>query len=552
MVEIIRTEVLHELNLNAHDCLSTYCGLDVLNTLDLYHTIAPQLDAHTAKIYNFSKSLQGPVISMMLRGIKIDDAVRRRTLHELRVRKNRYETIINQFADAVWDRPLNVESPQQMKDFFYKAMQVPEQKSRKGNKYVVSADREALEKISAYFYCTPIVTVILALRDVLGEIEVCERSVHDDGRMRCSFNIAGTVSGRFSSSKDIEGKGSNLQNVKGPLRDMFIADEGQKLGYVDLEQAESRAVGLLSKIYCGDPTYLNSCLEGDLHTLVCKMVWPELPWTGDNGADKKVAETPYYGHYSFRDLSKRAGHLSNYGGSPNVMATALKIPRDVAADFQEKYFAAFPGIREWHRWVISELKAHGTLTTPFLRRRRFFGRPDDHKTINEAISYTPQSMIGDMLNSAMLAFWRKTYEGLPAELLIQVHDAIVIQFPEQYEDQVIQETINCLQTPLAGYEDFSIPSDAVTGWNWGKATKAYRPGIAYKKGEKVHFLNESKLFTFTRSVGADELVSPSSNALRKTNSNKNTDGCSSWKLGGDGRKRSPPLIWTTPSIKDIL
>jgi hypothetical protein len=283
------------------------------------------------------------------------------------------------------------------------------------------------------------------------------------------------------------------------------------------------------------------------------MVWPELPWTGDNKKDKAVAETPYYGHYSFRDLAKRAGHLSNYGGSPNVMATALKIPRDVATEFQAKYFMAFPGIKEWHRWLISELKSHGTLTTPFLRRRRFFGRPEDHKTVNEAISYTPQSLIGDMLNSAMLAFWRKTKQGLPAELLIQVHDAIVIQFPERYEDEVISETIKCLETPLAGYEDFSIPSDAVSGWNWGKATKGFKPGVPYRKGDKVHFAHEDKLFSFTRSVGSDEVVRTSdATMLKRTHLNKNLDGCSGWKPGGDGRKRHPPLIWTPPTLKELL
>lgn len=552
MVEIIATEEIRHLTLSPDANFSAYNGLDVLNTLDLYNELKTLREPVVDKTYAFSKALQGPVIDMMLTGVKIDLARRNEALHYLRLTQFRYQEIINAFSDAVCGQPLNVESPQQMKDFFYKTMGIPEVKTRKGREFKVSADKEALEKIAQYFYARPIVTMILALREINGEIEVLERKVSSDGRMRCSFNIAGTITGRFSSSKDISGEGANLQNIKGPLRDVFIADEGQKLGYIDLEQAESRLVGLMAKSICNDSTYLDSCLAGDLHTTVCKMVWPELPWTGDASSDKKVAETPYFGHYSFRDMSKRGGHLSNYNGSPGVMAIALKIPQHVAEEFQTKYFSQFPGIKEWHRWVATQLRTNGFLLTPFGRKRCFFARTEENKTLSEAISYAPQSCIADMLNDGMLRFWRKLRNGLPGQLLIQVHDAVVIQAPEESFDETVAECISCLEAPLEGADGFFIPSDAQSGWNWGKATSPYVPGKAYKKGEKFHFENHSKLFKTLCTVESGTILDAKSPAVAATLLWKNPGGMQAWKPNDKSRSRPPQTQFTAPTLSELL
>ena len=86
---------------------------------------------------------------------------------------------------------------------------------------------------------------------------------------------------------------------------MFVADPGFKICGIDLEQAESREVGWLSGIICGDWSYLDACYSGDLHTLVARTAWPELPWTDDAKLDRAVADTPFYRHLTYRDMAKK-------------------------------------------------------------------------------------------------------------------------------------------------------------------------------------------------------------------------------------------------------
>jgi DNA polymerase I-like protein with 3'-5' exonuclease and polymerase domains len=120
---------------------------------------------------------------------------------------------------------------------------------------------------------------ILALRDIAKKIGVLKTSIDPDGRMRTSYNIAGTTTGRFSSSLSDFGTGGNLQNLEERLRRPFVADPGMKFAYIDLEQAESRLVGAIEWNLFGDGRYLDACESGDLHTSVCRLAWTELPWT---------------------------------------------------------------------------------------------------------------------------------------------------------------------------------------------------------------------------------------------------------------------------------
>src|SRR5215467_12315958 len=93
--------------------------------------------------------------------------------------------------------------------------------------------------------------------------------IDHDGRMRTSYNIAGTNSGRFSSSLSEFGTGGNLQNIEEGLRSVFIADDGMKLANFDAEQGESRIVGAIEWCLFHDGKYLDVCESEDIHTIVC-------------------------------------------------------------------------------------------------------------------------------------------------------------------------------------------------------------------------------------------------------------------------------------------
>jgi DNA polymerase I-like protein with 3'-5' exonuclease and polymerase domains len=303
--------------------------------------------------------------------------------------------------------------------------------------------------------------------------------------MRTSYNVAGTETGRFSSSTNAFGSGTNLQNITASLRKMFVADTGYKLCGIDLEQAESREVGWLSGTICGDWRYLDACYSGDLHTLVARAAWPGLDWTGDPKSDRRVADTPFYRNLTYRDMAKKLGHGSNYYGQPPTMARHAKLPVPVVADFQRRYFAQFPGLPKWHRWVAQQLQTTNRLITPFGRERTFFGRANDDSTLREAIAFSPQSATADRLNLILWRVWRYMPE---VQLLAQVHDALYFQYPEHLdEEEIISKALSHFDLTLhheSGHK-LIVPGEAKVGWNWGNFDPQTNPdGLAKWKGKK--------------------------------------------------------------------
>ena len=597
-----------------------YNGLDTMVTLEVLGELTSLTNA-PPEIYNFERALQAPAMDMMLRGFLVDQYARAEGAAKLRSEIAQLEHNLNLMAYAVWGKPLNPRSPLQLQQFFYGAMRLPEQWTSKKGVKKLSTDRETLEKLEQFFHAMPVVATILAIRERTKLLEVLDTEIDPDGRFRASYNIAGTETGRWSSSSNAFGTGRNAQNITADLRHIFIADPGWKLCGIDLEQAESREVGWQCGVLFDDWSYLDACYSGDLHTTVCRMTWTELPWTGDKAADRKIAEQPFYRHYTYRDMAKKLGHgcvpadhqvltdegwvsiaempkrimawdpnigqhmvdvehwtefdntargpgyhlaggcsrgainlvataghrvplmslgksnfldestmaglyrlrntnvysglgvpcgngdivplsalsirsielntqvycptvpsswfmvrhkrrvfvtgNSNYYGQPFTMARHAKIPVDFARHFQERYFAAFPGIPRWHRWTAEQLQRTAKITTPWGRTRTFFGRQGDDATLREAIAYCPQSSTGDRLNLALWRVWRTM--GSRIRLMAQVHDALYFQYRESdNEADVIATALGLIETPMehSGHR-LVVPGEAKIGWNWG-------------------------------------------------------------------------------------
>jgi DNA polymerase-1 len=462
-----------------------YNGLDCCLTLEIFNSIRQQ-NNQDPQVYDFARAMQAPALEMMLRGFKIDQYERAKGQDLLREKIVRYQDLLNTLAAAVWGKGLNPRSPLQLQQFFYQALGIPEQWiSQKGEKKL-SMNREALEKIELYMHARPVVTCILAIRDFAKELETLTAEVDPDGRMRTSYNIVGTETGRWSSSQSATGTGLNAQNVKRKLRKMFVADKGWKLCGIDLEQAESREVGWLCGILFNEWSYLDACLSGDLHTTTCRLIWPDLPWTGDIKKDKPIAEQIFYREYSYRDMSKRGGHGSNYYGTPYTMARHLKVTKKLMEDFQLNYFTAFPGIPKYHQWTAQQLQTVHKITTVFGRERHFFGRPNDDTTLREAIAFSPQSATGDRLNLALYRIWSKMRGRI--RVLAQVHDALYFLFREDdNEAEVVSEALGYIDTPILDLKSgrkYTVPGEAKTGWNWADYDEKNNPdGLKKFKGE---------------------------------------------------------------------
>jgi DNA polymerase I len=476
-LRIIRTDTLEPtspLTRNEQDWV--YNGLDVCVTFEIVDALLDQLDNVSRATYERSLALQGPILEMSTRGLRVD---RQRRDEVLAMYRRNIQLVSEQLNEILRDGigiDLNWRSPAQLKKLFYEVLGLPVIRKRNANGIMApTTGRDALEQMQSYMVAEPICLHLLFLRDCDKKRMFLETGIDPDGRMRSSFNIAGTNTGRLASSMSDMGTGTNLQNVDRDLRSVFIADPGMKFGNLDLEQADARNVGALCWTYFVEkhgPTfaggYLDACESGDLHTATCKLAWTNLPWTGDTKGDRAIADILAYRQDSYRQLAKKLGHGTNYYGKPRTMAKHTKTAVELIEDFQKRYFAGFPCIKEWHEHIKAMLKDEGQITTLFGRRRCFFGRPTEDSTLREAIAYAPQSMTADEINEGMLNLFRTNR----VQLLVQVHDSLLFQYPEEEEDEIIPMALEKLRVPLvlARGREFAVPVDAKTGWNWGDTT----------------------------------------------------------------------------------
>ena len=500
-MNIVKNTEINKIDLNSEQTEWVYCALDCTLTHEIWGKIFPEFDGLTKKTYLFELDSLQPAMDMMLRGLRVNEE----TVHEkkklLKERRLKLKRMLDLFAQAVWEKDLNHNSPIQLKKVLYEYLGLPPVVSYKGGKQKISTDRAALEQLGEFYpRAKPFCHTILALRDITKQESVLESKRDEDGRIRCSYNVAGTETGRWSSSESPWRTGTNLQNVTKELRSIFIPDEGKVMFYADLEQAESRVTAYVA----GDKDYINACESTDLHTEVVKMVWPNLGWSHDPVQDRELADKPYYLHFTYRDMCKRAGHGTNYGMSAHALAKHLKIKLSHATRFQLLYYGgviplaslqrwhkqdnkggfqelidggelmgtlvkikgAFPGIRTWHAEVSNELKQTGCLITPMGRRRQFWDRLTDNSTLRQAIAYVPQSTIGDLLNLGLLKVWQNLrHSGL--DILGQVHDAILGQCYINKVDTLMPEVLKQMNNPLMiKGREMIIPSSVEVGNTW--------------------------------------------------------------------------------------
>lgn len=452
-----------------HKKLQVYNGLDNCVTREVHDRLNELLEKSPAGqlIYQFEKALQAPALEMSLRGILTDEKARSYAITDLRKRIEHIDGILQEYAQAVWDKPLNPRSPKQLKDFFYVRMGLPEQKAPTKGVWQVSTNRDALEKLSAYFHAEPIVNAILKIKDLGAKLAVLETEIDGDGRLRFTTNLAGTETGRWSTSKSAMGSGRSVQNITEELRHVFVADPGWKMAYPDLEQAESFALAWVCWLWFGASKYLDACEAGDLHTEVAKLVWPSLGWTGNLKKDRALADTLFYRTFSYRDLAKRGGHGTNYYGKPPTVARHLKVATAIIEEFQFAYFDAFPELRLYHTEVARLINLNQVITTPLGRERQYFGNPGNDTTLREAIASIPQSMVADLVNLAVWRIWHKLRPRV--RLLAQEHDAILMLYREEEEKEILPLILKELATPFYHRgRTMTIPSDLAVGWNWMK------------------------------------------------------------------------------------
>jgi len=426
---------------NSLDCMITYeCALKIKDELIEFRTWA---------VYkNIVHPILGILLDMELKGLKVDLAKKHLAT------ASAVEEI--KLLQAKWDKAvghaLNVNSPKMMAEFLYEDLGLPPQYNRKTGK--VTTNVKALHRLAAK-YPSIIFDFIERLRKVRKVYSTyLTATVDRDDRVRCSYVLYGTESGRLASKMSRFGSGMNLQNVpKGICREMIIPDEGYMFISADLSQAEMRVVAWLAN----DNVLIDAFNSGrDVFKVVAGIIF-----------DVKVEDvTPEQ-----RQLAKHISHACNYGMGPMTLSEISGLS---FADSKEKlnsYHINFPRIRMWQMEIEAKLRKVRMLETPMGRRRTFFGRWNN-ALLREAYSYIPQSTVSDVILTGMVELNRR----LPyvCSILLNIHDEIVIQMPRKgdiFVEEIEALMVDCMTVPIQINDRIlRIPVKTKHGYNWNEVS----------------------------------------------------------------------------------
>lgn len=418
--------------------------------------------------FNFVHKLIEPLQEIGDRGILIDT----RFQQDMR-RQINAELIEAQIKlDAIAGHPLNVNSPKQMVKFLYEelpnAKQTKSRKKKGSTEYEegLTTDEATIDKLNRQAP-NPAYDLILELRGKRKLLSTyIEAAVDTDGRLRTTYKVTGTKSGRLSSSSTIFGIGLNVQNVPpGPARRMFISDPGTTFIQGDLSQAEARVVAYLAE----EERLINVFKSGgDIHKQNAAIIFQK--------SVNDVAPTE-------RQLAKKIVHASNYGMGPRRFREVcweelgVELTESEAKKLQRAYFLQFPRIERWHLEVQQQLNRNRTLTTPYGRKRIFFGFYGD-ELFKEAYSYIPQSTIADHLNMALLDLYQR-FKASPGEgacIVMQIHDSLTVQCLDDRTASTVETMDYFMNRPVTiRGQECTIPVDYKTGKNWEELKKWEKP-----------------------------------------------------------------------------
>lgn len=435
----------------------TYNCKDCVITFEVDEEEQRSVDALNLRpVHDFQQSLILPVLRTMNKGIRIDHARKSAFAMELSDEIAQREQWL---IDAL-GFPVNIKSPVQMQDLFFQILgQKPTFNRKTGT---VSCDDESLRKLADREpILLPLVRKISELRSLGVFLSTFVNAPVDiDGRMRCSFNIAGTETYRFSSSKNAFGSGLNLQNIpKGGeaaeedglslpnVRSLFIPDPGHTFFDIDLASADLRIVVWESD----EPTFKAMIREGlDPYTEIAKEFYH------DPSITKKDPR---------RQTFKSFAHGTNYLGTAKGLAERLGLGVHQAEQTQKWYFERFPKIKKWQDDLKDQVLKRRMVQNVFGNRCYFFDRIEG-TIFNQAAAWIPQSSVACLINRAYVAIDRELPE---VDILLQVHDSLAGQFPSHFGDLMTRKIVALaeIELPYPG-DPLIIPVGVKTSTkSWG-------------------------------------------------------------------------------------
>jgi DNA polymerase-1 len=431
-----------------------YAAEDAEVTLCLHRALWPKLESvpALARLYEEIEQPLVPVLARMERqGVLIDREL-------LRAQSSRFAAQLQdllQQARREAGHDLNVDSPKQLQQVLFEKLGLPV--LRKTPTGQPSTAEDVLEELAASYPLPRIVLDYRALAKLKSTYtdKLPEQINSGTGRIHTSYNQAVAQTGRLSSVDP------NLQNIpiRRPegrrIRQAFIAPPGHVLLAADYSQIELRIMAHLS----GDEGLLAAFAEDrDVHQATAAEVFG-VPLLKVSADQRRAAKTINFGLI--------------YGMSPFGLARQLGIERGAANSYVERYFQRYPGVRRFMDDTRKQARERGFVETVYGRRLYLpdirSGNAQTRQYAERAAINAPmQGTAADIIKRAMIAVdaWC-TREDVPARLIMQVHDELVLEVRSDAVERV-KEVVREKMTSAA---ELRVPLrvDVGTGANWDEA-----------------------------------------------------------------------------------
>lgn len=439
---------------NCLDCLTTWRIPDGM----VKHAQALETETHYRTVVH---PCIMPAIRMQNRGIRCDHEFREKEIEFLRKRERE---LLEELAGHTGPG-FNPNSPKQVIAYLYDDLGLKPKKSRSTGK--PTSDEEALLQLmkeNPKLEELPLIIMCRHITKLVGTY--LEAKMEEDGRLHTSWNVAGTITGRWSSSQCAWREGLNFQNVPYYERQMFVPDEGKVMIYADFAQAESRIVAMLAK----EEGQLKVFREGgDIHRVNASAALGK--------PEEEITKNERY-------AVKQVGHAANYDAKARTISITMdkklrgKKIKDAVRDpsalerqgivyntkeaqrVRNAYFARWMRIKMWQREVSDRLRKTRRIRNRFGRLRIFFGKWND-RLVREGLDFEPQSTVADLIDISIANLEAALPKG--AELLLQNHDAVLLQCNEE-DTECCCEIVNRAMTHDFG--EVVVPAEVQVGHNW--------------------------------------------------------------------------------------
>jgi DNA polymerase I len=431
-----------------------YAAEDADITLRLHDHLWPRLQ-ETPSLVKLFEDIEMPLVPVLARmernGVRIDVAMLRQQSGELARRLLEIE----QQAHVVAGQPFNLSSPKQIQEVLYGAHQLPV--LRKTPTGQPSTAEDVLQELALDYELPRLILEFRSLAKLKSTYtdKLPEMINQRTGRVHTSYQQAVAATGRLSSTDP------NLQNIPvrtaegRRIRQAFIAAPGYKIISADYSQIELRIMAHLS----GDTGLIRAFGENkDIHRATAAEVFGVAP--------ELVTD-------DMRRAAKAINFGLIYGMSAFGLAKQLHIDRVAAQQYVERYFARYPGVREFMDRTRELARRQGYVETLFGRRLHAPEIAASNMARRQAaeraaINAPMQGTAADLIKLAMIAVDRWIGEsGADVRMIMQVHDELVFEVA----DVDVERATEAIRRAMCDVATLSVSLvvDVGIGENWDVA-----------------------------------------------------------------------------------